>query len=88
MPIMSVDQFANQIEAFLTRSGMPATNFGREAINDPNFVFQLRRGRAPSLRLVEIAQRFIQKQDQLAKSRRNRRRPKVRKNGHDTPASP
>lgn len=88
MPIMSASKFASEIEAFLKKSGMPPTNFGRDAVGDPMFVFQLRKGRAPSLRLVEIAQRFIQKQDQLAKSRRNRRRPKVRKNGHDTPASP
>lgn len=35
------------IEIFLRSSGVPATRFGRDAINDPRFVFDLRRGREP-----------------------------------------
>ena len=34
-----------RVEAYLRRSAVPATRFGREALGDPNFVSDLRRGR-------------------------------------------
>lgn len=36
-----------EIEAFLRRTGMPATRFGWEAVKDKRFVFDLRNGRQP-----------------------------------------
>ncbi len=36
-----------RIERFLRRTDMPATRFGREAVRDPRFVFDLRLGREP-----------------------------------------
>ncbi len=33
------------IERYLKRTGTPPTRFGREAVNDPRFVFDLRNGR-------------------------------------------
>ncbi|MDB5720234.1 MAG: hypothetical protein JWP15_852 [Alphaproteobacteria bacterium] len=36
-----------RIERHLRRSGTAATRFGRDAVNDPRFVFDLRRGREP-----------------------------------------
>lgn len=36
-----------EIEIFLRSSGVPAARFGRNAVNDPRFVFDLRRGREP-----------------------------------------
>jgi 2,4-dienoyl-CoA reductase-like NADH-dependent reductase (Old Yellow Enzyme family) len=35
----------HRIEHHLRRSGTPATRFGREAVNDPRFVRDLRNGR-------------------------------------------
>lgn len=35
------------IERYLRRSGMPPTRFGHEAMRDPRFVFDLRKGREP-----------------------------------------
>ncbi|WP_380875155.1 hypothetical protein ACFB49_03570 [Sphingomonas sp. DBB INV C78] len=35
------------IERHLRRSRTPATRFGREAVNDPRFVLDLRNGREP-----------------------------------------
>lgn len=37
-----------RIERFLLRTGMPPTSLGRSAMNDPRFVFDLRRGRRPA----------------------------------------
>jgi hypothetical protein len=55
--------FLDEIDAFLNRSGMTASAFGRQAVNDPNFVWDLRNGRSPNLRLVGQVQSFIAGQD-------------------------
>jgi len=39
------DQIAADIEAFLKRTGMPPATFGRRAMSDPMFVFELRGGK-------------------------------------------
>ena len=54
--------FLDEIEAFLKRTGMSATAFGRSALNDPNFVHDLRDGRMPNLGLVGRVHRFIRSQ--------------------------
>jgi hypothetical protein len=36
-----------QVERFIRQSGMPPSRFGREAVNDPRFVHDLRLGREP-----------------------------------------
>ena len=36
-----------RIEGYLRRSATPPTRFGREAVHDPRFVFDLRNGREP-----------------------------------------
>lgn len=52
--------FIDEIDAFLGQSGMTASAFGRQAVNDPNFVGDIRRGRMPNLGLVERVQKFIE----------------------------
>lgn len=36
-----------RIEVYLRRTATPPTRFGREAVHDPRFVFDLRNGRQP-----------------------------------------
>jgi hypothetical protein len=36
-----------EVEKFLRRSDVAPTRFGREAVGDPRFVFDLRNGRSP-----------------------------------------
>ena len=36
-----------EVEKFLRRFDVPPTRFGREALGDPRFVFDLRKGRDP-----------------------------------------
>jgi hypothetical protein len=36
-----------EVEIFLRRSDVAPTRFGREAVKDPRFVFDLRNGRDP-----------------------------------------
>ena len=49
-----------EIEKFLRSSGVPAARFGRDAINDPRFVFDLRRGREPRLQTVARIVDFLE----------------------------
>lgn len=41
-----------RIEAYLRRSGVPPTRFGRDAARDPRLVHDLRLGREPGARLT------------------------------------
>lgn len=49
----------HEIERFLTDSGMSAGTFGKKALGDPRFVFDLRAGRDPSSRICERARYFM-----------------------------
>lgn len=53
------DQFIADVEAFLARTGMTATAFGKETLNDPSFVPDLRGGRKPGLGSVDKVYEFM-----------------------------
>ena len=53
------------IEAFLRRTGLPETKFGRLAVSDPRLVTDLRRGREPRKRLVQRVEHFMNAYEQL-----------------------
>jgi sulfate adenylyltransferase subunit 2 len=55
----SADAFLAEIEAFLAGERVSSSTFGRAAVGDPNFVRDLREGRAPGLRLVDRARAFM-----------------------------
>lgn len=57
------ERFIAEIDAFLTRAGMSASAFGRSAVNDPNFVGDIRAGRMPNLGLVDRVHAFIKAHD-------------------------
>ncbi|HEY7808268.1 MAG TPA: hypothetical protein VIC34_13815 [Croceibacterium sp.] len=48
-----------KIEEFMRHTKMPQTRFGRLAINDPQFVFDLRRGRVPRPQTEERVEHFM-----------------------------
>lgn len=54
------ETFLNKIEAFLERSGMAPTAFGKESVGDPNLVKELRGGRSLGFRLADKVERFIE----------------------------
>jgi hypothetical protein len=60
------EQFAADVDAFLASSGMTATAFGKEAIGDPSFVTDLKRGRSPGLGSVDRVYEFIRARTQEA----------------------
>jgi sulfate adenylyltransferase subunit 2 len=47
------NQFLNEINAFLGESGTEPTALGKKVMGDPNFVFDLRKGRAPSAKTMD-----------------------------------
>jgi hypothetical protein len=51
------------IEAFLRKSGMAPTRFGRVVAGDPRLVHDLRRGRAPGARMQRRILDFIAAQE-------------------------
>lgn len=58
-----LDDFVSEVEAFLARHRMAAGTFGRDAFKDPNFVFDLRKGRCPNLEVVDRARDFMAQVD-------------------------
>lgn len=57
-----------QIEIFLRETDMAPTRFGRDAVRDPRLVFDMRRGREPSMRMVKRVEHFMNKRrEQLAR---------------------
>ena len=49
-----------EIEKFLNRSHTTPTRFGRDALGDPRFVFDLRRGREPRAVTVKRVREFLE----------------------------
>lgn len=64
-----LDAFVFEVEEFLARNRMAATTFGQNAFKDPNFVFDLRKGRCPNLRVIERAREFMAEADGKEKPR-------------------
>lgn len=52
-------QFRDRVESFLKASGFKPTEFGRQAVGDPSFVLNLRRGRSPTLATADKVLAFI-----------------------------
>jgi sulfate adenylyltransferase subunit 2 len=55
--------FLAEIEGFLTARNLDPTNLGKQALGDPSFVFDLRKGRSPSTRTIEKVRAWIREQD-------------------------
>lgn len=53
------DAFRAEIEAFITKTKIAPTRFGKEAVGDPRFVFDLREGRAPGWRTAQRVREFM-----------------------------
>jgi hypothetical protein len=49
-----------EVENFLRLTKIPPARFGREAMGDPRFVFDLRNGREPRHRTIERIRRFLE----------------------------
>jgi sulfate adenylyltransferase subunit 2 len=52
--------FLSDIERHLAAQAVEASAFGKQALGDPNFVFDLRKGRSPSTRTMEKVRAFME----------------------------
>ena len=53
-----------RIERYLRSSGTRPTNFGRQALRDPRFVFDLRQGREPGPTVTRRVAAFLDRMEQ------------------------
>ena len=64
MPIRSTQLILiEQIDAYLRLTKMSASRLGRDALGDPQFVFQLRDGREPRSSTVNRMLDYLQQND-------------------------
>lgn len=49
-----------EVERFLRQHDTPPTRFGRQAMGDPRFVFDLRNGRDPRARTVARVRAYLE----------------------------
>jgi len=54
-----IESFRAEVEDFLSATKETATKFGADAVGDPNFVFDLRAGRAPRADTIDRVRAFI-----------------------------
>ncbi len=69
------EKFLSDVEAFLAKTGMPPSIFGKKAVNDPAFVQRLREGIDPRKRTMDRVADFM---NSNARPTRGRLRPESR----------
>ena len=70
------EQFVSRVEAFLEAHRFKPSEFGRQAIGDPSFIVNLRRGRSPTLATADKVLAFIDRLEAEALARNaNRSKP-------------
>lgn len=56
-----ITELTAEIDAFLAKTNMYPTHFGKAAVSDGNFILRLRKGRVPTLRNIDRVRDFIAK---------------------------
>jgi homoserine dehydrogenase len=54
-----LERFRQEVDAYIAEAKLTPTAFGRVAINDPNFVFNLRTGREPRRDTIARVRSFM-----------------------------
>lgn len=57
--MLTRDQILADVEAHMQRKGLRPTQFGKQALRDPNFVFDLRKGRSIGINTIERVYEFM-----------------------------
>lgn len=60
------DTILSKVEAFLARTGVTETRFGRDCLQDPNFMADLRGGRNCTERTIQKVLAFMKRHDARA----------------------
>ena len=59
--MLTPDEFRARVERHLAKTGLKPAVFGRQAVHDPNFVYDLRAGREPRSRVVQRVLAFMER---------------------------
>lgn len=59
-PVGYIVNLLREVEQFLRAAGVAPTRFGRDAIGDPRFVFDLRNGREPRPRTIARIRTYLE----------------------------
>jgi hypothetical protein len=65
--------FLELVESYLAQHGVKPATFGRLAVKDPNFVFDLRKGRTPSITLAAAVEQYMASGGNIARIPARRR---------------
>jgi len=65
--------FRARVEAFLEESGTKPSELGRQAIGDPSFILNLRRGRSPTLATADKVEAYISRLESERAARSDRK---------------
>lgn len=57
--MLTDDKFLADVERHLQRTGTRPATFGKKVLKDPNFVYDLRKGRAVSIRTAKRVYEFM-----------------------------
>lgn len=60
------ESFRQTVETFLSETSMDPTTFGKEALSDPSFVFDLRNGRSPSAKTMDRVREWMASRQEAA----------------------
>lgn len=60
--LMDTEELLEKIEVHLAKAGISAAAFGKEAMNDPAFVYELRKGRRVWPETADRVMKFIERQ--------------------------
>jgi hypothetical protein len=69
MDIPTQEELLAKVEAFCIRHEMAETRFGRDSVNNPNFIRGLREGKSPTLDTLNKVQEFMAGVETAAKLR-------------------
>jgi len=69
LPMMTKAEFLAAVEDAVLARKMTATSFGRAAVGDPTFVFELRRGRSCGLDTINRVLAFIRSSGETPESK-------------------
>ena len=67
------EAFRKRVETFLEATSLKPSEFGRQAIGDPSFVLNLRRGRSPTLATADKVEAYITRVESDETRKRNRK---------------
>lgn len=63
---MDPQELLTKIDDFLAQSGVSAVQLGKEALNDPAFVYDLRAGREPRRATAQKVLEYIEQRKRVA----------------------